>query len=330
MHRTYSIPKPWDTRYKIARFMLVLAFLLAGAYFVFLILFPSQSLVFDFKNPGASKNTLLDPHAPDGTSLEKGNVAKNTPFIVDAALVRGDYSLLDIALTPDKKSQTPGGSATIQKSYRAFFLPEGSPITEKADDGNGFHSGSLLSFADGVFLIDGNLVRPIGDATIFENLGYHWEDVVPASEEDMGVYEKGKMVILGNRHPDGTVFYDTDTRTYFLIRNEEKHAITDESIAQSYLHGTHPILASKQALDIEQSCPLRLNGWLAKQYVCSTPIDILKNLPGDSYKITLRFDANASFQDMETTFAETVNIANMRTSLSQIKQRIFSHYGYGQ
>lgn len=326
----HHIPNPWDRRYKVARAVLFSAFIIMGAYMLFLILFPSQSLSFDFKNPEASKNTLLDPHAPDGASLDKGNISAETPIIIDASIARGDYSLLQNVFTPDKKSPLPNGSMTTQKSYRAFFLPTGTPITDNARFEEKFHSGSLLSFADGVFLIDGNLVRPIGDATIFESLGYTWTDVVPASEEDMGVYEKGKIVTLGNMHPDNTVFYDSDTRNYFLIRSGEKHPIADEAIAQSYLNGTHPILVSERALSIKESCSLSLSGLLIKQYACSMPIEALKNLPGDTYRLTARFDDTVSFQSAEVIFADTVNKDNMRKSLSQIKQRILSHYGYGQ
>jgi hypothetical protein len=330
MSHTSHIPEPWNRRYVIARILLVLVFIAAGIYFAFLVLFPSQSSLFDFKNPQASKNTLLDPQTPDGASLEKGNVTSTVPLIIDAALIHGDYSLLNITIIPDKKSALPEGVVTIQKSYRAFLLSEGDAISEENTNTNNFQSGALLSFADGVFLIDGNQVRPIGDAIIFEGLGYHWEDVMPASEEDMGLFEKGKMVILGNMHPNNTVFYDPDMQKYFLIRDGKKHEIVNEAIAKSYLRGTHPIIVSEKSLSTMQSCPLELGGFLIKHYACATPIDTFKNLPGDSYRLSLQFDNNASFQNIQTVFADTVSISNMKTSLSQIKQRIMAHYGAGQ
>ena len=330
MKHTSSIPEPWRKRYIIARIVLVLLFIACGIYFAFLVLFPSQTSIFDFKNPQASKNTLLEPHAPDGASLEKGNLTEEQPLIVDAAVMRGDYSLLHISLLPDEKSGRPNGSIDIRKSYRAFFLPLGAPITEPAHFDGNFHSGMLLSFADGVFLIDGNTVRPIGDAMIFESLGYSWEDVVPASEEDMGIFEKGKMVILGNTHPEGTVLYAADTDTYFLIQGGEKHRIANHDIAQSYLHGTHPIQVSEETLSVKQTCPLTLGGFFTITYECETPIDTLKNLPGDSYRLTAQFNDAVSFQTMETVFADTINTSNMRSSLSQIKQRILAHYGATQ
>lgn len=336
-----NIPVPWNTRYKIARIILGTVFVIAGIYFSYLILFPSQSFVFDFKNPQASKNTLLDPHAPDGTSLGKGNISANTPLVIDAALAQGDYSVLAATLTPEKKStqilkqiqddtQIPQGSITVRKSYRAFFLPTGAPITQEAHYDNRLHSNALLSFADGVFLIDGNFVRPIGDAVIFANLGYDWNDVSPASEEDMGAYEKGKIVLMGNMHPDGTVFYATDTHTYYLIQNKEKHPIASEELAQSYLQGTHPILVSEKALAVSQSCDFTLSGIFQKSYTCSAPIDTLKELPGDSYRLTIVFDDSVEMRNAETILSSHLSIANLRQSLSQIKQRILSHYGYGQ
>lgn len=330
MKNNHQLLAPWDTRYRITHALLILTFILAVLYFSFLVLFPSQSFLFDFKNPQASKNTLLEPQSSTGESLEKGNISSDTPLIIDAALVHGDYSTLAITLTPDKKAALPAGTVTIQKAYRAFFLPEGDPINNMDTSVQKIRSGSLLSFADGVFLVDGNLVRPIGDAIIFENLGYTWDDVVPASEEDMGAYEKDKMVILGNLHPDGTVFYDTHSQHYYLIRDQQKHLIRNDAVAQSYLNGTHPILVSDQSLTTQTSCTLTLHGILSKDYACETSIDTLKNLLGDSYRLTTQFNSATSLQSMDILFTDTINTANMRTSLSQIKQRIFSHYGYGQ
>lgn len=325
-----TMPDTWKKRSRYARAILILAFLSAATYFSFIVLFPSRSFLFDFKNPQASKNTLLDPHDSDGAFLGKGNIPEQKTLIMDAPIEKGDYSLMDISFTPDKKSQASQGMAVIRKSYRAFFLPEGDPVSQPAAYTGKFHSGSLVSFADGVFLIDGDLIRPIGDAVIFENLGYDWSDVVPGSEEEMGLYTKGKMVVMGNKHPDGTVFLDTDTGIYFLVQNNEKHRITDRSTAESYLQGTHPILVSGKALAIEQSCTLLKSGFLNSYFECSTGIDSLKNLPGDSYRIAATFDQSASLQDAQVVFSDTLSKENMLFSLSKIKQRIFSHYGYGQ
>ncbi|MDD5083608.1 MAG: hypothetical protein PHT88_01545 [Candidatus Moranbacteria bacterium] len=334
MTHTLSIPKPWQARYNIARVLLVLAFTFAAAYFAFLVLFPSQSLVFDFKNPQASKNTLLDPRGADDSILDKGNIPALMPLLVDAPVMRGDYSLFHINILTDSKFTKskanftwPTGETTLRKSYRAFFLPIGSPITEINPNQTAIHSGSLLSFADGVFLIDGNLVRPIGDASIFENLGYDWDDVMPASEEDMGAYEKGKIVTLGNIHPDGTVLHEIDTDAYFLIRDGEKHPLLNKSISQSYLQGTHPIEISSASSTVIQGCILTISGLFSKNYACETPIDALAPLPGDTFQISTQLDQEIAFQTMDIEFTDTVNIKNMRVSLSTIKQRILAHYG---
>ncbi len=327
------LTKPWDRRYMIARIFLVLMFIIAGIYFAFLILFPSQFLSFDFKNPNSAKNNLLNPRDAYNMPLDKGNITSLIPLIIDAPVIQGDYSVFRISALIDKKfinSQSnfklPIGEITLRKSYRAFFLPEGAPITEHNPNPAPIHSGSLLSFADGVFLIDGNLVRPIGDASIFENLGYHWDDVKPASEEDMGIYEKGKIVLLGNMHPDGTVLYEQDTKKYFLIQNGEKHPLLNETVAQSYLQSMHPIEVSSVSSTMVQGCVFTLSGIFNKSYECETPIDALASLPGDTFQISMQLDHDIAFQNMAVEFTDAVNNKNMRQSLSQIKQRIASHY----
>ena len=330
MKTTQQLSSPWNTRYRIAHTILVLAFLFTGVYFLFLILFPSQSFVFDFKDPLAGKNTLIDPRTLTGESLARGNLSSNAPLLIDAALAYSEYSTLNIDIAPDKKVNFSTGIVTVQKSYRAFFLPDGDPITEMDTSAQKIHSGSLLSFVNGVFLIDGKFVRPIGDAVTFKNLGYTWDDIVPASEEDMGAYEKGKMVTLDNLHPEGTVFYDSDTKHYYLIRDNQKHLITNDAVAQSYLKGTHPILISEQSLTTQESCNLAIHGLIFKDYRCTVPINTLKNLQGDSYRLSVQFDTTTSLQSMNVTFNNTINTSNMRSMISQIKQRILSQYTYEQ
>lgn len=325
---TSSFPEPWRRIHRIARRYLIILCILAVGYFVFIILFPSQSLSFDFKNPGASKNTLLYPHDSNNISLAKGNLSEKSQLITDAPIESGDYSIATVTLTPDTNTPPRQGDALLQKSYRAFFLPEGEPVVNPNPLPNGLHSGSLLSFADGVFLIDGSSIRPIGDATIFQNLGYRWEDVLPASEEDMGLYEKGKMVLLGNQHPDGTIFYSIDTHTYFLIQNNAKHRIQNEEVAQSYLYNTHPILVSETGLNLTQSCLFTLSGILTDTYGCTIPLNAFHSLSGDSYRLTAQFDGAISFQNARMVFSHTIDVKNMKQSLSSIKQRIFAHYGY--
>jgi hypothetical protein len=324
----YNLSPQWRRRYQMARVLLGITFCGASLFFFFLVLFPSAFFSFDFKNPSASKNTLLWPHNSDGVSLGKGNLAQNTTLITDVATPANDYSLLSITLTPDKKSPRPlpqVGTVVIQKSYRTFFLPEGDPVTTPNPNTAPLQSSSLVSFADGVFLIDGDSIRPIGDASIFEGLGYHWEDVVATNEEDMGHFTKGKMVFLGNEHPDGTVLYTIDTHRYFLIFNHQKHLISDEDIAKTYLGNTHPILVTEKSLTEKMQCTLLPSGFFSTVFSCHTPIETLAHLLGNSYHLAVHFDQPVNLSSASVELSDTINQHNLKTSLSKIKQRILSN-----
>src|SRR3990167_3986739 len=100
-------------------------------------------------------------------------------------------------------------NAYLSRYPDAFAQPENKdfltwyPVSE---EWIGFRVGSVVSFADGVFLIASDTeMRPVGSADIFLALGYRFEDVRPASEEELGIYKRGRIFLLGSRHPDGTL-----------------------------------------------------------------------------------------------------------------------------
>jgi hypothetical protein len=333
-HSITSLPRPWRTALLIARIALFVVFLTLGGMFAFLTLFPSIPFVFDFKNPQAQKNTLSHPDtrevSGDFILAKNGLVPQGESVILDASLLDGDYSLIKTSWTID--TQTPfarSGRLRVRRSYSAFFLPEGEPVTKPfipATD-HRLRSGSLVSFADGVWLIDGTFARPVGDADIFHNLGYSWEDVQSGNEEELSLFERGKMVLIDNVHPDGTVFLDTDDNTYFLIENRRKHAIPDPAIARSYLDDTHPVLVSGRAIDRSEDCVLHLSGWFSKRLSCHVPIDTFAPFSGNTYRFEIVFDDAVALVDGRTIFTNTINFDNLKTSLSRFKQRILSRYG---
>lgn len=325
----------WEKRYINGRRILITLFVIAIGYFSFLVLFPTQMHSFDFKNPQSSKNTFLDPHADDLTiPVKKGNVPQGHRLITDAPLASGDYSLFNVDILADDKFANaqdnfiwPKVSFTLQKAYRAFLLPLGNDIVSPSTSTTDIRSGALLSFADGVFLVDGATIRPIGDATIFEGLGYSWDDVRPTNEEELGNFTKGKIVLLGNTHPDGTVMLDPQSRAFYLIQDGMKHRIMTEDLAKTYLRGTHPIIISEDSLTTEVPCESHIQGWFKSSYRCTFPLQTASHLPGDSYRLTAQFNDTVALQTLTGEFTHTLNASTLRASLSQIKHRIMAHYG---
>jgi len=199
-----------------------------------------------------------------------------------------------------------------------------------SDSWIGFRIGSLISNASGVFVVvSENDVRPIGSADVFLQSGYDFNDVIPANEEELGIYKRGKIFLLGDAHPDGTIFWDRDSNRYFIVERGTKRPLED-AYGRFLLSSTHAITASSSASEETVECILQQQGFFGKSLGCTTPLDDLRNNPGNDYELLLRnpstdIDINA----LNISFVTDKNKQNMLTLLSQIKQRILSRLGYG-
>lgn len=197
-----------------------------------------------------------------------------------------------------------------------------------SDDWIGFRIGSLVSFADGIFVIVSDTeMRPIGSAEIFLGLGYRFEDVIPGSEEEIGIYKRGRIFLLGDTHPDGTLFLDTDTREYFLVDQGSKHPVTDPDYLSFLLEHVSPIAVSGNASLISASCDTAPAAF-GRTFSCTAPIDTLASGNGNDFEI--RLDGNDTDIDINTltlSLETGTSSRNMLTILSQVKQRLLTRLG---
>lgn len=435
---TFSLPPTWNRLFWTGRILLWLLFFLFGAKVFFSFAFPSATFPFDFRNPGAAKNTLMNPRTDIGDPRGNGRVKQSEALLFDASPF-GFFSTGTIAIQRENNApSTEGSTVTVRKSQKAFFLPEGRPAPFPANslvksdgrffliaddetrrafaneesvrnlgydpnaflpatendlssnpegtpieqntlpngalivsNGNffdlqnsslipfssreaflatfpeswalprendfvqnlplaervtGFPSSSLLAFADGVFLMDGSTPRAIGSVDIFTALGYDWNDVLPASDEDVSLSQKGKIIDFGMLHPDGTVLLDTDTDQYFLILHGEKRPIRSTAIRDAWLRHRHPIMVSSRSLSATASCTLGKESWVSKTSLCTFPLGIFEGLPGNSYEFSLTTPHGTDIRSASVTFGSAITKDTLFFSLSRLKQRILSRY----
>src|SRR3989304_9972369 len=100
-------------------------------------------------------------------------------------------------------------------------------------------------------------MRPVGSADIFLGLGYHFENVLPASEEEIGIYKRGKIFNLGGQHPDGTILLDQDTGNYYLVEQNAKRPLTDSRYLNFLLKQQIPVNVSAKSNDTSVNCNLK-------------------------------------------------------------------------
>src|SRR3989344_3722407 len=124
-----TIPENQRKNYQLLRVVLYIFVILFVATLAIKALFPTLSFSFDFRNPGASKNTLLNPRAPDGTERNNGKIEANGIFLANASNA-GDFSHANLSLSLEKESEVPASASfLLRRSYRDFWLPDGEAVT---------------------------------------------------------------------------------------------------------------------------------------------------------------------------------------------------------
>ncbi|MDP3957666.1 MAG: hypothetical protein Q8Q10_04155 [bacterium] len=223
-------------------------------------------------------------------------------------------------------------NAYLSRYPADFALPENKDFLTRypvSEEWIGFRIGSIVSFADGAFLIVSDTeMRPIGSADIFLALGYRFEDVRPVSEEELGIYKRGRIFLLGANHPDGTLLLDRDTDTYYLVDGGFKHPLLDAPYRDFIIKQQAPIVTSSQASVQHADCTL-LPGLFGQTFACATPLDALRSGNGPDFEIRIsQGNTDIDINTLQVSFNTEKSAKNMLTLLSQIKQRILTRFGY--
>jgi len=352
-----------------------------GAFFLSL-LFPTITQSFDFRNPGASRNSIVDPQDSDHTPLTNGKLANDQTLQAYTSLL-GDFSAASIAFTLEQDSAFPESiPATLKRTYRAMLLPVGEPIaavqpenilhvqntyyvlkndtlypfvsdaayhSRFGDDQPvkevdpsvltlftlsnqpiGFRIGSLLSFADGVFIVTSNTeIRPVGSAEIFLALGYRFEDVVPVSEEDLGIYTRGRIILLNTPHADGTLFRDNSTGDVYLIEQGFRRLVQDTEYLRFLESKQLPIGAN--SADASETVTCTLQGTLfPRTYRCTALLENLNDNLGNDYELTLGpAQEDYEMRTLSLAFDTHVTLENAHILAAKVKNRILTRFGLG-
>jgi len=192
----------------------------------------------------------------------------------------------------------------------------------------GFRTGSLVSFADGAFLIISETeMRPVGSADIFLALGYNFENVLPASEEEIGIYKRGKIFNLGEQHPNGTLLLDQDAQNYYLVEHNTKRPITNTRYLDFLLKQQTPISVSARSNKTRVNCALTPS-LFGQSFYCEMELTALEQNLGNDFEIHIdQSDVDIDINTLQVSFATNRNKQNILTLFSQIKQRLLTRFG---
>ena len=192
----------------------------------------------------------------------------------------------------------------------------------------GFRVGSLISFADGVYIVTSETeIRPIGSAEIFLALGFDFADVVPVSEEDLGIYKRGRIFLMGAPHPDGTLFEDHESHQLYLIENGLRRPIAPGRYHDFLRERMHPILAAGSNDQQLAECDA-MAGLLPRALGCDIDLEGLAGSIGPDYEVRLSMnDVDIDIASLSLAFGTRLDVANAETLAAKVKARILTRFG---
>ncbi|NCU41310.1 MAG: hypothetical protein EOM19_01130 [Candidatus Moranbacteria bacterium] len=209
-------------------------------------------------------------------------------------------------------------------SYRkedARFLPkERVNIPREEQKKKGFPDGTLLSYKDGVFIVEEGFLRGVDTAETFLSKGYDWDMLFPVTEEEVSPYEISGLFSLRSPHVQGTVFSDKENNISYFVDKGKLREIVGEHIAKQYQSGGRVFVDFQVE---KKTCSLSKVG--KKKYECFLPLGSKEE--GFEYEFTFVPKNETSLKEMGVTFSMKKNWDHTKLFLSDIKNRLGQRIG---
>lgn len=299
----------WQKRYKATQLFVFALFFAILSYFLYKILFPSEYYSFSFRNPNDKSNSIIN------ASLE------NNAITFDA-IAREKFSVIKVKTNLEKNSSPlPDNQIKIDKSYLAFFYPQGEDITNPDE----FEINFLVSEGESVYIIGNEKKYPIDNPVTFLSHGFKWENVGNSQNIDLNTLEKENLFNINDPHPNGTVFKIRDEERYFLIKDGKKHELKGEALKKPDLE-KEAIVVEKNT-QLEERCKLSKNFLMPKKYSCKIKPESITKTAGGNYRFNIpNISKDNQLKTINVEFKRDITFENLKLSLKEIKDKVFLRY----
>lgn len=154
---------------------------------------------------------------PDGSVLSS---PEGETYLIQGGLKRRFASPSALHTRVDPSKVIPVSDAVLA-DYR-----DSTPIR--------FANYSLLRVPDGtIYLLDGDLKRPIRSMAAFRAIGFNPEEIEDVAASDLDGYMEGDAITPGSSYPTGVLLQDKKTRGVYYVENGRKSPIYDMSIIKA-------------------------------------------------------------------------------------------------
>lgn len=284
--------------------------------------FSSESVL---ANLGFQKDSFRNiPKADLQYNFEGEKIIQNYPEFTNFKIEEIYYQLRNEKLHPfiSEKAFLTQYTKNSAIEKQADFFKE----YEESEKFLGFIDGTLLTFGGSVFLISEDKIYPIDDPVTFELSGYGWNDLLPATSEEMSIYEKQDTFDINAVHPEGTVIFAKDNKKYYYIQDKTKREIPTKNIKENYSNGSI-ITAEEKSLNMKENCNLSDSALsYGYNYNCEIFIDELDDLAGKDWQFKLSPQVN--MDEIHLTFSRKINTYNFLDALGDVKNNIMLKYGF--
>ena len=275
---------------------------------------------------GYNKESFVEVGDDDLKYNEKGDDISNSFSYPDGSLfkINNNYYILE-----NQKLQefvSPSAYLTQYDENQAIEKNEDFLKNYPLEgDKLGFADGTLVSYGISVFIVSSGKILPVDNATDFLYKGYQWSDLVPATADELSLYEKDKLFNITSPHPNGTVMKTADSGRWYLIKNGQKHLLPSRIIANTWSK-KDPVLVSEKSLVPLTDCHLQKGILSSTNYSCVMPIESLDNLLGQDYEFKLAFGSSVKINTTNVSFQKTANISNLKLAVLNLISKIRGNY----
>ncbi len=250
---------------------------------------------------------------PAGENIDAKKIKEKLPEGLIIKIEKNYYQLSGEELVP----------FVSQRAYLSRFRPEDAlektaEIFQKYKISKkriGFLDGTVLSYGESVYVAEGNNLRPIDSPETFLAKGYIWEDVIPLTGEEFGIYARGQLYTYKQPHPNGTVFEDKNNGRFFLIDNGKRKEILPEVLYQFKFIRPIPTETA-----IWGECELKNNR-------CAIEWNGEEKDSSAEYQFTYYPSAPETIGEIKIKFIRDINSKNWLNFLKETKQKFLNKYG---
>jgi len=143
--------------------------------------------------------------------------------------------------------------STLISRYDPGKIISVDPTTlDQYDDGAtiSFPNYSLLRTEDEtIYLIVDDAKRPLESMEVFRAIGFVEDEIVDVLDEDLAIYEEGKMIYIDSVYPQGALVQDNVSGGIYYVKDGYKHSIYSKEIMTARFASTMLESASPDQLE---------------------------------------------------------------------------------